>query len=85
MWNQFGSRHKQAGYLDKEVGHEEGGSWLTLGNELLGVRAGLSPGSTVWWPETDNRESKEWDSQHHNRDLKITEENTHFCAFSYFY
>lgn len=47
MCYQFGSRHKQASYLDKEVGHEEGGLLLTLENESLGVRAGLLQGSTV--------------------------------------
>lgn len=81
MWNQFGSRHKQVAYLDKEVGQEGGGFSLTLENELLGVRAD----SPVWWPERDNVEGKEWDSQNHKRDIKVLEENPHFCAFSYFH
>ena len=43
----FGSKYKQATYLDKEVGHKEGGFSLTLENELLGVSAGLPQGSAM--------------------------------------
>lgn len=57
MWNQFDPKHC---YLDKEIGHEEGSlSLFTLEKELLGVRAGLPQGSTLWWPERDNTERNE--------------------------
>lgn len=79
MWNQFVPKHEWAGYLDKEIGHEEGSLLLfTLEKELLGVRAGLSQGSTLWWPKRDNIQSKRWVSQNHTRDIKIIEKTTHF-------